>query len=234
MCFASIACIWHYFHALRLFAMLVCERDNYKLMPLSICQSNSYWQKIAGIQGFLPIFPILNSKFMEWSCYMLAWSWSLLRACGIDFTLLFFDGDWTKVSLHIVYFMCFIPCEKSHLLHAPPWLLLTCDIIFTWLQNLIVIKIYAPIIFLFISIFFMIILINFNHVGLYWIVIVRCWLPTLDTYILCKCNCLHFPWCCEVQTSVAHVKTTNLIDLNNSICNYLLWCQKGICLCTHI
>jgi hypothetical protein len=27
---------------------------------------------------------------------------------------------------------------------------------------------------------------------LYWIVIVRCWLPTLDTYILCKCNCLHF------------------------------------------
>jgi hypothetical protein len=65
---------------------------------------------------------------------------------------------------------------------------------------------------------------------LYWIVIVRCWLPTLDTYILCKCNCLHFPWCCEVQTSVAHVKTTNLIDLNNSICNYLLWCQKGICL----
>ena len=92
--------------------------------------------KIACIQGFLPMVPILNSKFMEWLCYMLDWSWSLLRACWIDFTLLFFYGDWTKVSLHI--FMCFLPCEKSHLLHTPPWLLLNSDIIFTWLQNLIV------------------------------------------------------------------------------------------------
>ena len=178
-------------------SLLVCNvglwERQLQVMPLSVCQSDSLWQKIACIQGFLPMVPILNSKFMEWLCYMLDWSWSLLRACGIDFTLLFFDGDWTKVSLHIVYFMCFIPCEKSHLLHAPPRILLTCDIIFTWLQNLIVIKIYAAIILLFISIFIlMIILINFNHVGLYWIVIVRCWLSTLNTYILCKCNCLHF------------------------------------------
>ena len=42
--------------------------------------------------------------------------------------------DWAKVSLPI---SCashrleqFI-CEKSHLLHAPPWSLLTCDVIFT-------------------------------------------------------------------------------------------------------
>ena len=69
-----------------------------------------------------------------------------------------------------------------------------------------VIKIDAAIVFLFISIFLMISLINLNHVGLYWIVIVRCWLSTLNTYILCECSCLYFKWCCEVQTSVAHVK----------------------------
>ena len=96
---------------------------------------------------------VSNSKFMEWLCYVLEWSWSLLPAYGIYFPfllllllflflflLLLSYDDWAKVSLPI---SCashrleqFI-CEKSHLLHAPPWSLLTCDVIFTWLQNLV-------------------------------------------------------------------------------------------------
>jgi hypothetical protein len=46
--------------------------------------------RAACIQGYLPVVPVSNSKFMEWLCYVLGWSWSLLRACGNDFTLLFY------------------------------------------------------------------------------------------------------------------------------------------------
>ena len=66
----------------KLSACLQCwfvERDSYKLMPLSI------WQKWHAYQEFF-------QRFL---------SWISARACGMDFTLLFFYGDWTKVSLHI-------------------------------------------------------------------------------------------------------------------------------------
>ena len=51
---------------------------------------------------------LINSKFMKRLCYVLDWSWSLLRACGIYFPLLSFYGDCAKVSLpfHVHYFMC--------------------------------------------------------------------------------------------------------------------------------
>ena len=38
---------------------------------------------------------------MEWLRYVLDWSWSLLRAYGIDFTLVLFYDDLAKVFLGI-------------------------------------------------------------------------------------------------------------------------------------
>ena len=75
---------------------------------------------------------------------VVGWRWSLLRACKIDFAMMF--CDWVQVIL-LTYSMCtktvgkhgFALCifEKSYFLHAFPWSLLVCDWISTWLQDLV-------------------------------------------------------------------------------------------------
>ena len=110
--------------------MLVCwERQSQVNATFSLT-------KMACIQGILPTVPILNFELMEWSCYILDWSWSLLVHVGLILPCCF---SMVIGKSKLAYFIFFFPVrsEKSHLLHAPPWLLLTCDIIFTWLQNLI-------------------------------------------------------------------------------------------------
>ena len=90
MCF-FLYCLYLTLFLGSLFACtLVCERTMYTAMPLSILWGWFLLTRAACIQGYLPVVPVSNSKFMEWLCYVLGWSWSLLRACGNDFTLLFY------------------------------------------------------------------------------------------------------------------------------------------------
>ena len=117
-----------------------------------------------------------------------------------------------KVTLHITYPMYITSCalhslehficEKSHVLHAPARLLLTCHAAFTCLQDLV--RSHSAFC---IQIFFVILLIKFNH----WITIYMlkpkrsCEVLTVNPwYILCLCNSLHLPGF-EVQTSMVHV-----------------------------
>ena len=100
--------------------------------------------RVACIHGFLPVVPV--SKLKVDGMVVLYGGLKLISAkCMWDW--LYPVVLWWLGTSHLTYPMYIISCawhrlvhficEKSHVLHAPAWILLACHAIFTWLQNLV-------------------------------------------------------------------------------------------------